>query len=746
MYSELPHNAPELQAFPLRADKTNFRLISEIKSGRYQFKKIAENGVKVNPDDTSEILIEFDINKLGTADLKYEIYESAEPFKGIEFKFKSKYSGYLVFKSIVSGNSNTLKDYRSLKTNLNSVRLGFDFGSNNTCISYTESGGQPDLLIFKNRRKFLLGVEGTNNDKRAAAPHEVFFFQNDETKSNQIKSMMMVHDERRVTDIEKDPKIILTRECKGGFPVFEKNIPIDESTESTYTTRFAGQPSYIKFNMKWSSDEKENAYKQGLLRSLYLKTYAELLDKEKYPESLVWAYPSSMNKQILLKYGILWNEIGQLNPLKALPNSGFEYKNAKVAQFAAVNVSNSSRRSGGFGAPSPGGTGALHNPNSDYLGLKAMTEAASVCKHALGVGFQTGQRGLIIGFDIGGSTTDILCIALKKDKSTGNPDDFKDSLIKQSSIKFAAGRLADATKKSKKFQDVLKSFCIKKDFHIHGINVGPEKLNNNTSAYYYNLIIDRLNTEVELNEFYLNIAKDCPELFTINAYMTGLVMFYAGQLACKIRETQDNNPGDYLGVFEEVQIGCFGKGGRMFDWLRSIDQEASYSYYQNCFDAGYGIKAQDHVTYFTIKPSDINYVKSEVSFGLSRYQEIKVTEDQISELIGEEGYSYNGVVLESMSSVELRFMQNFGNQFSTPREFKRLSEFLSIFTTYNNDYFVKLPSLIPETNNMRLKSYIENIPEYQLAKRSQEFDYEAPIIMLEGMCFLDEILMKKLFS
>lgn len=741
LYSELPHNSPELKAFPLRADINNFRLISEVIDTKYQFKKIAENGKKINIDDTAEVLIEYDINKLGTAGLKYEIYESTEPFKGIEFQFKTKPSGYLVFKNVGSSNINTLKDYRLLKTNLNSVRVGFDFGSNNTCISYAESGNQPDLITFKNRRKFLLGVEGSNNEKRAAAPHEVFFFQNDETKSNQIKSMMMIHDERRVKDIERDPKIILTREVKGGFPVFEKNIPIDDSNESTYTTRFANQPSYIKFNMKWSSNEKENAYKQGLLKSLYLKTYAELLDNEKYPESLAWAYPSSMNKQILLKYGTLWKEVGQLNPLIA-SNSEFEYENAIVAEFANSNLSNTARReSGGYVTKAQSNS---NRSNPDRLGFKAMTEAASVCKHALGVGFQTGQRGLIIGFDIGGSTTDILCIALKKDKSTGN-DDFKDTLIKQSSIKFAAGKLADSTKKSKKFQAVLKSFCLKKDFNIHGINVGPEKLNSNTSAYYYNLIIDRLNTEADLNEFYLNIAKDCPELFTINAYMTGLIMFYAGQLACKIREIQDTNPADYLGVFDEVQIGCFGKGGRMFDWLKSIDKEAAFSYHQNCFDAGYGIKAQDHVTYFTITPSDINFVKSEVSFGLSRNQEIKVTEDQISELVGEEGYSYNGITLESMSSVEARFMQNFGNQFSTPREFKRLNEFLKIFTLYNNEYFIKLPSLSQEASKMRLKSYIENIPEYQLAKASQEFDYEAPIIILEGMCFLDEILMKMLF-
>jgi len=750
LYSELPHNAPELKALPLRADKNDFRLISEIKEGKYQFKKIAVNGKKVDNDDTAEILVEYDINKLGSADLKYEIYESFEPFKGIEFQFKTKSSGYLIFKSITSGNPNTLKDYRSLKTNLNPVRVGFDFGSNNTCISYAELGGQPELIIFKNRRRFLLGVDVTNNSRVAASPNEVFFFQNEETQSNHIKSMVMIHDERRVKDIETDPKIILKREVKGGFPVFEKNIPIDDSSESTYTTKFADQLSYIKFNMKWSNDEKENAYKQGLLKSLYLKTYAELLDKGKYPDSLIWAYPSSMNKQILVKYAILWNEVGQVNPLVALPDASddFRYENAAVAQFAGSNAKNkggfASGGPGKFGGGSSGGTSRV---KANLLDLTAQTEAASVCKHALGVGFQTGQRGLIIGFDIGGSTTDILCITLKKDKSSGIADDFKDTLIKQSSIKFAAGRLADATRKSRKFQEVLKSFCRKKEFSIHGITVPPEKLNSNTSTYYYNLIVDRLNSEKELNEFYQNLAADCPELFTINSFMTGLIMFYAGQLAYKIKITQEENPGDYLSSFEDVMIGCFGKGGRMFDWLRAMNEQAAYSYYQTCFGAGYGIKAEEQIKYFEIRPSNTEYVKAEVSFGLSRYNEIHTTADQISELIGEEGFTYNGAEVEPFAPVESRFMQHFGNQFSTPREFKRFNEFAKIFYAFSNEFFgFSLPTLEQDINGMRLKSYIENIPEYQLAKRAQEFDFEAPVIILEGMCFLDTILMEKLFG
>ncbi|MBS1495115.1 MAG: hypothetical protein JST55_16535 [Bacteroidetes bacterium] len=752
LYSEIPHNNTDIKAFPLRANKNDFSLQTIITDGSYRFKKIAVNGKKLLSNDNAELLIEYDVNKLGSTDLKYEIYESNDPYKGVEFQINNKLAGYLVFKNITSGNPNSLKDYRSLKTTLNPARVGFDFGSNNTCISFAEQGGQPALIKFKNRRRFLLGIDSPSNTKLAAMPNEVFFFQNEEIQSNQIKSMVMIHDERRVKQIEEDPKIILKREVKGGFPVFEKNIPVEASAETTYTLKFDNQPSHIKFNMKWSSDEKENAYKQGLLKLLWLKTYAELLDIEKFPESLVWAYPSSMNKQILLKYGILWNEVGQVNPLKSIDNSGVQYNNAKVAQFSGSfeQVSSLNTGFGGSFTSSPfksangfgSGQGNLNN-----LDLKAETEAASVCKHALGVGFQTGGTGLIIGFDVGGSTTDILCISTKKDRNSKIPDDFKDTLIKQSSIKFAAGRLADSTSKSKKFQDVLKSFCRKKDLHIHGITVPPERLNNNTSTYYYNLIVDYLTNEEDLNEFYQNLAADCPELFTVNSFMTGLIMFYAGQLAYKIKTTRDENPADYLASFDQIMIGCFGKGGRMFDWLRAMNTQAAKSYYETCFIAGYGNKALEDIKYFEIRYSDSKYVKAEVSFGLSRYNDIHTTSEQISELIGEEGYAYNGAIIDQLDSVEPNYMKNFGNQFSTPKEFKRFSEFAKIFYSFSKEYFgFNLPTIEQDINNMRLKAYIENIPEFQLAKRSQEFDFETPVIILESMCFLDTILTPKLFG
>lgn len=731
LYSELPHNAPEFRAFPLRGDRTAFRLLTEVEGAQLHFKKIAVNGNKVAPNDGAEVLVDYDINKVGSTDLKYEIYESAEPFKGIELQFKNRPAGYVLFRGISQGHPYALKDYLNLHVKLSPVRAGFDFGSNNVCISYAGEGQQPQLLTFRNRRRCLLGVDAPKSDKVPAGPSQVFFFQNEPTQSNQVKSMIMTHDERRVRGIEVDPKIALSRAVRGGFPVFEKNIPVEECAESTYTVRFTSQPSYIKFNMKWSNDSKENAYKAALLKDLWLKSYAELMEQDRFPSTLVWAYPSSMRKATVQIYGLLWDEVGQVNPLEQR-----QYPNAKVAQFGDSRRPARSRPESAFGGDSG---------SSD---LRPQTEAASVCRHALGAagGFQAGNRGLIIGFDVGGSTTDILCVVNKKDPTAGG-DDFKDTLIKESSLRLAAGRLADATRRSPKFQDVMRSFCRRKGLFVHGITVPPDRLNGNTSGYYYNLIVDRLNGEAELTEFYKNLGADCPELFTLNAFMTGLIMFYAGQLAYKVRSTQEESPADYHGPFEEVMIGCFGKGGRMFDWLPAMNREGARTYFEDCFFAGYGLRATDHIKFFDMKPTSTANVKAEVSFGLAGSHLIHTTTEQIAELIGEEGYTYNGADVDEFAPVEAKFLRHFGNQFATPRDFKRFGEFAAIFRTFSKEYFgLSLPTMEQDIRAMRLKSYVSNLPDYLVANSSSDFDFEAPVIILEGMCFLDTVLLPRLFG
>ena len=735
LYSELPHNGADLKAFPLRADRKWFRLLTTGSGPTFHFQKLVVSGRKLEGDDTGSIIVEYDMNKIASTELKYEIYQSAQPFKGVELQVKNRSAGYVLFRSMTSGNKHALKDYREINNKLSAVRTGFDFGSNNICISYAEAGHQPELITFRNRRCFIIGVDVPHNDKAAAAPHEVFFFQNDETPSNHVKSMIMIHDSRRVTGYDIEATNALSEVIKGGLPVFEKNIPVESSAGNRYKVRFASQESFILYNMKWSDDAQENAYKASLLKSLWLKAYAELLELGKYPGWLAWAYPSAMETRRQKDYRTLWDDVGRLNPIGG---EGQVFPNAIVAALP------SSR--------------AIDVPRSGITSneLKAQTEAFSVCKHALQY-IQVDKRALMIGLDVGGSTTDILCLALKKDPHVST--EFPTTLIKEGSIKLAAGRLADATMKSPKFHQVLKSFCLKKKMFINGITVPPERLNGNTAPYYYNLIVDRLRSRSDLIEFYRSLASDCPDLFTLNAFMTGLIMFYTGQLAHRIRKTQEENAQDYQEPFSDITIGCFGKGGRMFDWLTALSSETATNYYYDCFFAGYGPGAAQHIKNFKIEPTNDKYVKAEVSFGLSGTLDVRSTNDAISELVGEDGFDYNGEPVDEIDPVEGRFFQHFGSQFSTPTDFPRFFAFAQIFRDFSKEYFgFSLPTLQQDICGMRLMTYVANLPEYRAAKlaqqaslsdsriEQQEFDFVAPIIILEGMCFLETVLSPKLFG
>ena len=91
------------------------------------------------------------MNRIGSTELKYEIYESPDPFKGVELQFKGRQAGYILFKSLNGGNQGqeyALQDRRP-KTHLDPVRVGFDFGSNNICIAMRSQSSPRNSSRFR---------------------------------------------------------------------------------------------------------------------------------------------------------------------------------------------------------------------------------------------------------------------------------------------------------------------------------------------------------------------------------------------------------------------------------------------------------------------------------------------------------------------------------------------------------------------------------------------------------------------
>jgi hypothetical protein len=711
LYSELPHSMPEISAFPIRADKKQFKFKID---GSDRLPRLFEGNADLragNKDDGCSLLVEYNEQALGSSrDIQYEIYQSNEPFKGIQLIVRNQAGGYIVFRELGAVEGLVAKQHLG---NLKDMTIGVDFGSNNSCVSFiadadTLDANEPKLVQFRNRRRFLFGVESERDFSAPIIPSEVFFFQAEHTVGNQIKSMVMTHDDQRIVGLAKSAD---NREklVKAGFPVFGRNIPVESAEESKLLVRMGSQPSTIRYNMKWGHDAAEQAHKVGFLRMLLLQTTAELYaEHAARPKRVAWAYPSAMTTHHQNEYQALWMRVvGMESPLR---------RETSFAQAATLRE------------------------NADGTdNLSALTEAEAVCRFAQ-QSVQVAQDSIFIGFDVGGSTTDILCMV-------NGLRDNKKKLIREGSIRIAAGILADATRKSSAFQEVIRSYCHSQDINLVGVTIPPNRLNDSTAPYYFNALLDRLTEQAQLQELYRSIGRDCKELVALNAFMTGLVMYHAGQIAAAVRAEQVRNEDELGSPFTQITIGCYGKGGRMFDWLSAIlGRPKADRFYADCFRAGCGTGVAENVRTVTIKPADGDFVKAEVSFGLASKHHIELVLGALKDPIGEDGVTYRGEPLTAGAPILPEHLEHLGGQFMIDLALPQLRAFVTQFVQFMGTNFnLQLHMLVDQIAEMGVIAYIQNMPEYQRSKgRANAFDFKAPLFVLEGMCFMDKVLRPKL--
>ena len=142
----------------------------------------------------AHLLVSYDKDRLKGSDLKYEIYNSNVPFKGIELRgnegdYDDYNCGYIL---LDDSKSDAAKGIVNLDENeLAKVDVGIDFGSTNTTISYRTGDDTSTVLSSQNRRRFLLGHD-VNDNNSLAKPNELFFFQNDEP-GYFYKSSLLTH-------------------------------------------------------------------------------------------------------------------------------------------------------------------------------------------------------------------------------------------------------------------------------------------------------------------------------------------------------------------------------------------------------------------------------------------------------------------------------------------------------------------------------------------------------------------------
>lgn len=619
---------------------------------------------------------------------KYNIICANKPLAGLSAFVKD--TGRDVHAGYLIFRQDVIVDKSTIDLNGTAV-VGIDFGSNNTCVYYNAGDRGANPVEFKNYRTVLVGKE--NSDTRSIAENnELLFFTNYVSENGQVKSWLHEHDTRYNCYNESE-------EIAGGVPVNRPNIFVKEMNPYEIKT----QAGTLHYNMKWLDNDKGLQKKRAFLKSIWLQTCAYLYKEERIrPEELRWSYPGSMMEADSAELEKIFEELCRMTPI----------------------------------------TGS----RQPQLGRELTTEAEAVCSFALSRDFGLNKDNMFLGIDVGGSTSDILLLA--KDQNNGN----KSSLYRESSVRIAAGVFFNAVIKSESFRQALVSFHEGRKTKVFVANIKEVLTQPSKAPYYLNSIFDQLKSENDYEEFYSSINNNARFVFTIPAYVTGLLLFYSGMLIGKTIKTEK------MDHIRRVDVLSFGKGGRLFHWLRSsATQRVTNEYYEKCLNAGVNLVTEKNLEVKYRDEIEINN-KAEVAMGLVDAKElIKKQQEVDSDICGETGVKYimnDGTPKELQTEDELtgEYFANEMNKFdfSGVTNFEKFMEIFIDFVSQKTRLYPQADNLREELADLpnRITSYIcNNDDEYRKARRTlgDDFTYHQPIIIAEGACFLDTLI-KKAFN
>ena len=845
MYNEFPHNgtSQSYRAFPFVGEmqENHFRILVD-KDQKPVF--LSENGRIVAPknDVDAELLVISD-EAVADNNYKYEIYRSNRPFKGVRLLSPTgNEGGYLLINYSSAQDTQLPHDWMrpGSRPSLQYVRLGIDFGSTNTSIAYSSDNTQEQGFEFINQRVSLLGYEMPGHSINPKE-NQVFFFQGAglKVKSNAIKSVLTLHDNRRLPGLRpgQTARMRNEREVAGGFPSFADNLPFSSSDENKITLSYphgVGEVTQIH-HMKWENTDEDKAHKSAFLRTLMLHVYATLFVKGLVPESIKWSYPSAMAGQLLLAYQNIWDSLATITPVldqdgKAHPLNVSKYRDTRsLSGFDSTGSFETSQPeptsmnsfSGGFGSffgtfdtnsdneseqsashfgrsgfgdgfgeefgqafsqdepeqrryaspttsaddfmPDDPDKEVIYEPESFYT-LKdananlSLSEAEAVANF-ISVKYGSEANVLNLCFDVGGSTTDISALFMLKNGIT---------MIKQNSLRFAAQEVTKCVGRFPKFKEVLNRICERHNLQVVGLNWGDTTFYNpQTAQYFFDRIVSRLNDE-QLEDLYREISATCPQVFCVNLYVTGLLMFYAGQVAHKLIDDLGRTPESEWPAKKKplVRVTFAGKGSRLYQWLNTINPQAAHDYYGTMFIKGYEKKHLEETlaNWQNIELPKLNDpdIKYEVSKGLAKGDTKlqRPRRKQSAEIIGELGFELTGDdnkrrPLDFTNSITPAMFGSIGERLCVDYNANgetKFTLFCDFFCSAARKLFGWKPNLEVMRNacrRMDITAYAQNRPEFRAAQREavengEPFSYVAPIIILEGMKFYEETLLNNL--
>lgn len=838
MYSELPHNTQSsdcpFNAVPIAGLPSQGRINMMVDSENNPV-LLAKNGLINNEIDNFRPKLLVTATKVLDKPYKYEIYQSNMPYYGLSLSSKGKPSGYLVVKYGREGQKQLPRNlWGQPLSDVKEASVGFDFGSTNTSVAFKIENDNPMGFTFENRRiSLLMNTHSPETDKSGwhemqTLPRNLFFFQRNRIQSNAIKSILSLHDSMRIDLSTGEPTdIIRENAIVGGFPCLEKELPIESVNPRRINLAFDNDTTAeLVHNMKWSENKLN---RKAFLRSLLLQVYAELYDPidnnrvSAVVNMIRWSYPSSFNYALSNQYSAMWNSVVKDFPFEDENNGGYKIPEISVPKFGDGGLGNGlggsitndgngglGGMSGGLGGGMTGGLGGGLSgglggglgtqsvpvgglgsapvevkqdvidlrPTNDpidfnfgqlVLGKSSLTEAVAVANNYAS---KIDMNRLLLCFDIGGSTSDFSAMCSVRN----NP-----ALVKQSSIKFAAQNVVKATQFcANKFKDIALEICKDNDWHIPGLNVGENRFNADSAMFYFDQIADRLDVD-KLPGFYNKIGTACQPLMITNLYVTGLIMFYAGQITRRLVQNIRNAKGeDANPTFRpQVMLKCAGKGARVFEWLSCINKDLATNYYRYTYLAGIagtienetvlnqnaGQFIYDVYVDELVKGEASADIKYEVSMGLVRQssQMLLVPKmDDAIECVGEDNFittvstTKEQAALKFDDCVTSDMYRYLGSYFTCPLRgnYQQFNNFINLFYSYARNFGVESyfqgPEVIQYLKNFDMSEYVRSLPEYQKAQsnfaagKSEKFDFVQPFIILEGMNFMENFLFKHL--
>ncbi len=749
LYSELVHNRKGIKALPIYASKTEKTSGVRVNSDKSIYHTTNDDRKHYEREFQASVIVQYDDTKLKERYLNYEIYKSEVPFTGVEIKLSSQglndvCCGFVLIKNYSVDKNFSVVDYSGKLDELQPVSVGIDFGSTNTSASYSNYKGEQHLINISNRRRFILGSENNDNNTYAL-PNELFFFQNDEVNKT-IKSALLYHDNSRIVD----PDLGKSEAVSGGVPIFERNINIVDGDESLLMLEcIKNERSQLLYDLKWKREDKYLVNKKAYLKTVWLYICAELFSDGRRPLNLLWSYPSSMPKDLRKTYeGVYEEVVNAVNPIKG---DDFKVEVAKLSEDERNNV-------------------------------RAISESEAVCNYALSTGgIGLGSSSLLVGIDIGGMTSDLLILAT-------DPGDKRAILLKQSSVKIAANKLAGAIGKSKALQKSIAHFVRKNKLELPAL----ECINEKTAYYLTNLLFEEIEEDKVLERSFYNelwspeneqLTKDETRgLIAISAYICGLLMFHAGQLVRsvleedKARDIKEQKFGDIHEGFY-LNVASFGKGGKLFDWLpTAVNEEEASKFYQKCFNSGYSIDESDKSPLKSfVVTQNRKHLKMEVGFGLTSPKgTIKIDDGAYDEILGENGYElknktdHSRTQLKWNSKVNSNHIFEFGEDLIMPEpkenEEGKFTTGLERFEIFKNIYFdlvkdwdlfdhSKVYHETPTFAQIKLENYVKTDEDWKAGKALRmrtgddaDFLFSCSPFIYQGMCYLDEVIIKNIYN